>query len=379
MPVMDLSPDVTTGPATSSGKYACHRCWTTFKRDHDLIRHVEQSCERFRHHRAALGCGFCGEVVQPFTDRANLHVFVDHLIDHYNMRCTEADWTCTRHVQSLLIQEHVRPVWSDICGSYFVAHSLTAWPTLVWTYGGARTYIDRLEHHITRAELLQILPQLLELGIAGSVGNIRDAGTDSRAAAIAQTLAWPLESVVSTTESLFRPMLSGFGIDPELYAERALPPSDQQGYDTDSLLSYASTLVPSVPPASLRGSMSSSTSWTPSEASRASSSLEIRSPVPSRDIGTAMSGSPAFGATGTGCECCTAMLSTDSLHGLGASYAVDSGDVPRTLSAVQPGREAEAVSASSPLPPFNPTPPLPFARALQKPKSASFLRMLRRM
>ncbi|KAK3116094.1 hypothetical protein LTR53_003885 [Teratosphaeriaceae sp. CCFEE 6253] len=330
-----------------------------------------------QHHRAALGCGFCGEVVQPFTDRASLHVFVNHLIDHYNKKCTEADWSCTRHVQSMLIQEHVRPVWSDVCSSYFVSHSLTAWPTLVWTYGDARTFIDRLEHHIARAELLQILPQLLELGIAGSAGNIRDAETDLRAAAIAQTLALPLERSMSTMDSMFKPMLLGFGIDPKLYAESALSPSIQQGHDSDSL-SYASTLVPSLPPTSLRGSTSSSTGWTPSEASRASSSFDMGSPAPSPYIGTAMSGPPAFGEAGTECECCSTGLSTNSLHGLGASYAADSGDVPCTSSPLGPGREADEVSPSLPLPPFNPTPPLPFARALRKPKSASILRMLQR-
>lgn len=272
-------------PATmcGDGRYACHRCWSSFKHSKDMIRHVEESCEavkryqcsdcpswfkraeRFRKHHlkdhqcsaaqcthaeqalvqllqsSALGCGFCERGhCQPITEPADLRIFLKHMIAHYEMGAARTDWSVTRQVKSLLMQPYVLVIWYELCSRRF-GSNCERWPNLVWTFNDATEVIAKLEHTVAKDELRLCLPNLLDAGLShGAVTEYAAHGAANG------HLSLPSDINEASEGTLFAPMLTGFGIDSSEDAQYEMTDFRMSSlHDTDSYRagSYATTLV----------------------------------------------------------------------------------------------------------------------------------------
>ncbi|KAI7164042.1 hypothetical protein KC316_g12360 [Hortaea werneckii] len=192
-----------TGTASSSvTKYPCVRCWKTFKKCPDMVRHFEQlhttskrflcpECnkahkrkEHVKNHYATrhsssrevacipvevnytldpvvFACGFCEgpwQYIPKLSCREDILKALSHVKEHILEGKTRNDWNVTHQIEGLLFR--ISPVWYEVCRQFFDC-PLENWPCLRWTPEVAATFVSKLEQPIAQARLKPLLQELL--------------------------------------------------------------------------------------------------------------------------------------------------------------------------------------------------------------------------
>ncbi|GAB1742140.1 hypothetical protein NU219Hw_g7703t1 [Hortaea werneckii] len=202
-------PQTTCATETTSSKvteYPCVRCWKTFKKYPDMVRHFEelhaiskkyhcpechQSHKRKEHVKnhyatrhsssremacipvevitamdlAVFGCGFCegslryGPTLSCWEDILQA---LSHVKEHILEGKAFTEWNVTHQIEGLLL--HVLLEWYEVCRQAFDC-PFENWPRPRWTPEVAKTFVPKLEQPIARTRLRPLLQELLLAGL----------------------------------------------------------------------------------------------------------------------------------------------------------------------------------------------------------------------